>query len=345
MKSISASLARMADHSIASGTDPDEVWPGSPPVTDGPWIRPSTSFPAEPRWGHLDGLQLGIAPLRGPRGLLRIYAPYLGHDRMRLVNFVAVEPVPAGSTARGLSELEQSSLDPVPGKRFWSADDPSDATPADPQRPARGVVDLDADGVARLTVYVLVEPFDNGADVYVRVRFRADRPHEVALAAFRREGSAELAACVLTATMGNYARLRRLHLAQRTVTPAELWPGFTGTGFADHARFPLGELRRDGDAAIVTATPDEIDLGAVRYSDDTKEHWKYTGTRAVQGWRADEPAEALAVLVNARWAYWASSSPIPGGPSYENFELYEPFRQGAEYRFSVEPMEPEPPIP
>ena len=308
------------------------------PVAEVPWIRPSTAFPAEPRWGHEHGLQVGIAPLAGPRGLLRIYAPYLGHDRMTVINYVAVEPIPAGQTTRGLSELEQSALDGERGKRFWGADDPVDPEPRDPQRPDRGVIET-IDGVETLTVFILVERFDNGADVYVRVRFRADRPHEIAVAGFRRETSVPLAACVLTATMGNYARLRRLQLAGRTVTPADLWPGFSGTDFAQHARFGLAELSRDGQAALVTATPDEDDLTLAGYSADTNDHWKYAGRRATQGWRADDPGPGLEVWVNARWAYWASSSPIPGGPSYENIELYEPFRQGAEYRFKVEPLD------
>jgi hypothetical protein len=34
--------------------------------------------------------------------------------------------------------------------------------------------------------------------------------------------------------------------------------------------------------------------------------------------------------------YWNSKSPIPGGVSFENFELVSPFRQGEEFVFSVE---------
>lgn len=71
------------------------------------------------------------------------------------------------------------------------------------------------DGVQRLRVVVHVERFDNGAEVDVAVSFRTDRPHEVALSPCRRDGSVELDHCILTATMGNFARLRRLHLADR----------------------------------------------------------------------------------------------------------------------------------
>jgi hypothetical protein len=242
------------------------------------WVRPGAELAGEkgaPRWGHRDGLQVGLAPLPGPRGLIRVFAPYLGHPRERLLNFVAVEPIPAGVDRRGFSELEASALDGVPGKRFWSADSPDDTAPGDPLDPAPGVVET-AGGAERLTVFVMVERFDSGADVYVRVRFDERRPHEVALAVFARPASVPLSRLVLTATMGNWARLRRLRLRDRVVEPRELWPGHTGDGFTGHAMFGLGELGRGpGGAAVVTATPDEDDPAAAQYAAGTHEHWRY----------------------------------------------------------------------
>lgn len=44
-------------------------------------------------------------------------------------------------------------------------------------------------------------------EVVVRVWLRADRAREVPLAASLRDGAAPLESCVLTATMGNFARL------------------------------------------------------------------------------------------------------------------------------------------
>ena len=278
------------------------------------WVRPG----AEPRWGHAEGLQIGLAPLPGPRGLIRVYAPYLGHGPQRVVNFIAIEPTPAGATARGYSELEWSALDDAPGKRIRCGDvEVRDET---------------------LTVDLSVERFDNGAHVHVRARFRADRPYEVAVAGFHHADSVPLDRLTLSATMGNWARLRRLHLAGGTVTPAELWPGFTGDGFTAHARFGLASLRRDADgAAVVTATTDEADPTAAPYVDGTAAHWRYLGRTAVQGWRAADPDPDLEVLVNGRACYWASAHPIPGGVSFENFELGAAYRPGQEYVFSVEP--------
>ncbi|MBO0981655.1 hypothetical protein IPV10_13965 [Microbacterium sp. SD291] len=252
------------------------------------------------------------------------------------MNFIAVEPIPRGETERGYSELEPSTLDPGQnGKRLWSADDAASAERGDTPAPARGTIES-VDGVETLTVWIGVERFDNGADVRVRVRFFADRPHEVEVAGFANAASVPLSTLVLTATMGNWARLRRLHLADRVVTPAELWPGFSGTAFTEHGRFPLGALTRDGNAAVVSASGDEDDPWSVEYSADTATHWHFLGRRAVQTWRVEDPHPDLEVLVNARWAYWASASPIPGGPAYENFEIVEPFREGAAFRFSVE---------
>lgn len=306
------------------------------------WLRPPDDPAAEPRWGHQAGLQVGIQPLPGPRGLIRVFTPYLEHPPGRLVNFIAVEPILAGTTTRGYSELEPSALDPGErGKRLWSADDHDSArlpaTAAPIPAPARGVVET-IDGTETLTVWIGVERFDNGAQVTVRVRFFADRPHEVEVSGYAEPTSAPLDHLILTATMGNWSRLRMLHLADRVVTPGELWPGFSGTAFTEHARFGLSELRRDGDAVTVSATGDEGDPWAVEYATDTAQHWRFVGQKAVQTWRVDDPHPALEALVNARWSFWASASPIPGGPAFENIEIVEPFRQGAALRFSVEPL-------
>jgi hypothetical protein len=308
-----------------------------PPVVEGRWLRPSSSSPAVPRWGHAEGLQIGLAPLPGPRGLLRVYAPYLGHPESVVINYVAIEPIPRGRTERGLSELERSQLDGVSGKRLWSVDNLEDNAPRSPSSPARGIVEQ-ADGVETLRVFVLSEPFGNGARVAVRLSFRADRPHEVGLATHRLDGSVELDRCILTATMGNYARLRRLHLADRVATPQELWPDFAGAGFTPHARFRLADLSRDPHgAALASATTDEPNPAEADYAFGTRRHWRYQGAKARQTWRVEIPDPRLEVLVNARRVYWSSLAPIPGGASFENFEMSSPFEEGGEFWFGVEP--------
>jgi hypothetical protein len=309
------------------------------PERDGSWVRPAASTPAQPVWGHADGLRVGLAPMPGPRGLLRIYAPYLQHPSGRMINFIAVEPIVVGRDGRGYSELEPSRLDGVRGKRFWSADDPSDSQPRLAEHPARGVLSR-RDDVECLDLFILIERFDNGAHPYLNVCFRSDRPYEVGIASFAHGDSAPLRFCVLTATMGNYARLRRLHLANRVVLAHELWPRYHGDGFAPARQFPLADLTRTPQGhAIVSATPEEAEPENATYAPFTASGWKYTGRRAVQSWRCEDPSEQLAVGVNGRTKYWASRSPIPGGISFENFEMVEPMRDGQRFWFGVKPEE------
>ena len=309
----------------------------SPPVVEGLWVRPSGVFPAQPVWGHAEGLRVGLWPMAGPRGLLRIYAPYLGHRDDRMINYIAVEPIVASGFRRGFSELERSVLDDEDGLRFWSTDSPGDPAPREPTSPARGV--LSADGnVEILAVYVFVEPYANGARVYLQLTFRSDRPYEIGIATFTQEGSVPLAACVVTATMGNYARLRLLHLREGPIHAGDLWPDFDGLGFAPRVCFPLEDLLTTPQGgALFVAVPDEEDPAAAVYAPKTFIGWKYTGEVATQTWRHENPPSELRGCVNARSVYWASASPIPGGISLENFELVEPFREGSEVWFGVVP--------
>ena len=311
-----------------------------PPEIDGPWLRPSPLWPATPRWGHPDGLQLGLHPLGGPRGLLRIYARHLDLLDDHVINFIAVEPTVRGQSRRGYSELEHSDLDDQPGKRFWSVDEISDTTVRSATEPSRGTVHED-----RLEVIIGVERFANGTEVALVARFTANRPYELELTAVRRTSSAALDTCILTATMGNYARLRQLHLADRVVTPDDLWPGFDGTAFTEHASFGVAELPRDADGSVVvSATPDEADPAAAHYDDEVQAHWRYRGRLARQTWGLREPSDAVVAQVNARRVYWASTAAIPGGAAFENVELVEPYRDDRTFCFRVEPLSGQPGI-
>jgi hypothetical protein len=256
-----------------------------------------------------------------------------------MINFIAVEPIVIGQHRRGFSELEPSQLDGVRGKRFWSVDNPQDLSPRPPEHPARGVISR-KDSVETLQVFIIVEPFNNGAHPYLRLRFRSDQPREVGIASFAQRDSKPMRSCVLTATMGNYARLRRLHLADRVVLSTDLWPRFGGDGFAPVKRFPLDQLRRTPEGhAVVAATTDESEPEKADYAPFTFKGWRYLGRRAVQYWRCEAPQEDLFVRVNGRTKYWASRSPIPGGISFENFEMVAPMRDGQQFWFGVKPQE------
>ena len=313
------------------------------PVADGIWLRPAKSEASIPMWGFVDGIRVGIAPIPGPRGLLRIFTPYMGQPEARLINFMAIEPIPEGSVYRGLSELEHSGLDDQQGKRFWSSNDSLACEPLDPTCPARGVIET-IDGQETLTVYIFSEPFENGAKVYVRLRFYANRPHEFELATYARKDSEPLRNCILTATMGNWARLRHLYLRKgEKKVSTEIWPDYKDIHFAPHDSTTVDQMIRDRrtDTYYYIAAPNEKDPVNVTYDPKTTPNWFYQGDVGTQYWYKHNPDPELLGLVNGRYCYWASEAPIPGGISYENFELLEPFRQGATFVFGIEPMEPE----
>jgi len=326
---------------FAAVANPDKSWKElAPPEVNGVWIQPARNKPARPVWGNVNGLQVGLSPMPGPRGLLRIYTPYLGHSEGIMINYVAIEPIPAGTKFRGFSELEMSTIDNKQGKRFWSSDDSLAFVPGQEEYPARGLVSGIGDKQA-LTVFIFVEPFQNGAKVYIRLRFLKERPYEVEIATFKQKGSAPLKHCVVTATMGNFARLRNIYLEKVTKSTGALWSDYSGDAFAPHVVFPMKEMIRDWNGgAWFIAAPNEKNPSDVEYSLGTNLHWKYKGKVATQYWHSKNPDPSLEGLVNGRIVYWASNSPIPGGIAIENFEMKEAFRNGATYVFGINPSLP-----
>ncbi len=318
-----------------------DPWDLAQPVTNGIWLQPAQGTKAQPIWGFAEGISVGIAPLPGPRGLLRIYTPYLDHDPLVVTNFIAIEPIDKAKGIRGLSELEPSKLDGVRGKRFWSGNTPQRPSFPDRYYPAAGVIEGQGNKQT-LTVYIFCEKFDNGADVYLRLRFNAGKPYEFELTTFTGEGCVPLNECILTATMGNKARLRTLYLAGgATKSAGALWPDYRDSNFTLHDHTPVAEMIEDGQGGVwFVAAPDETDPAAAVYASDTHEHWKYKGKVATQYWYCPRPQPGMRGVVNGRYCYWASKSPIPGGISFENFELMEQFQPGQSYIFGIIPQAP-----
>ena len=311
------------------------------PDTAGNWIQPSECIPAMPIWGHAKGVSVGLAPLPGPRGLLRIYAPYLNEYPPSVVNFIAFEPIPLNSEERGFSELEKSKLDDVNGKRFWSSNNSNGYNPKSPVEPARGEISI-AKGQEVLTVFIHSEKFDNGAMLYIRLRFFENEPYQLELTTYSSPESVKLKNFIVTATMGNKMRLRNLHLKDEKISSLKIWPDYKSIHFTEHAIFPIEKLIHDNVGKVYFITsPNEDCLQGVIYPEGTKQHWKYQGKTATQYWICNSPHAELKGIVNGRFVYWASKSPIPGGISIENFELKEPFRQGATYVFGIDPRKPE----
>jgi hypothetical protein len=304
----------------------------------GRWIIPSDCFPALPVWGHKEGIRIGIAPTPGPRGLIRIYTPYLGHREDKMINFIAIEPIVLGDDQRGFSELEMSEQDGVRGKRLWSGNRPECRDPASPTSPARGLIEV-IDGVETLTLYLFTETFQNGARPYVRVRFYENSPYELELTTYCCPGSKELEHLILTTTMGNFARLRRLYLSDSVKHSTELWPLYDDVHFTDHDSTPIESMIKDNNGgAYFIAEPDESNPAKASYAPGTGKNWIYCGKKATQYWYVPNPDPSMVGLVNGRYTYWESNTPIPGGVAFENFEIKSPFKQGEKFLFGVVPF-------
>jgi len=302
------------------------------------WVRAGLDT-NQPVWGLRGGLQLAIYPAGfrgeagGPRGLIRLGYPVLAGGRYDLVNFLAVEPVVGGR--KGFSELEFSRLDHAQGKRFWSI-------PAAPAIETAGVLDSGrlrtvGPGVEELAVCLGVEKFDNGAHVRVEVAQRSDVAEEIWLTIRAEPDSAPLEYCIFTATMGNLVRTRQLWLQTGTVNSRELYPHYRDTGFCPHTSFPLNRLHvtTAGDV-MVAVTTDEKDPASV-FPFPGSRHWYYGGMPVTQYWKKPKGAYRadLHAAVNARYTYWQSRQPIPGGVAFENFELRERFFPGQTFVFGI----------
>jgi hypothetical protein len=287
----------------------------------------------------MDGISVGLWPTRGPRGLFRIYAPYLGQARLRSVNFVSIEPVVNG--VRGQSELEKGMESGKTGLSMTSGDTLEAALKGDERNPAQGRIEK-IDGKEALTFFVATERFRNGAHPVIQVVLRKDRPEEIGFRIFAAPDSAPMTSCVLSATMGNYGRLRKLWLRNHVATAGELWPQFVADplGFAPWRQFSARDLLRKANQVIVAASPDEADLAGAKYGADVPMNWHYTGKPATHYWRT-EAEPGVVARVNGRTTYWRNNGRIPGGVAYENFEMEAPFKSGQTFWFGVTPEKPE----
>jgi hypothetical protein len=302
------------------------------------WIRPIAPGQAL-IWGRRDGLVFGLPSpggMRGPRGPIRV--GLLGKNgEAELINFIAVEPVARGVGSRfsrmAFSELEMSELDAGErGKRLWVENVAGELTtlPAKPQP------------VQRLSVRIEVEGFTaNRARVFVIASIYSDRPHELELTVHHHDDSAHIEELTLTATMGNYERLRYLWLKDRVIDSRELYAGYSGDGFIDKENYPRDEMLTYGDGdALVLATTNEENPSGVEVTE--RPSWTYRSIKLTQYWRV--PAwhiqPDLRVKVNGRRVYWSSTTPIPGGLSFENFEVRQRYAPGQAFVFGLTPKQP-----
>jgi hypothetical protein len=277
---------------------------------------------------------LDARPDGGPRGLIRV--GYKEGGKYYLINYVAIEPLVGGS--RGFSELEKGG-DGKPGKRFWVGDDIKDGGVGKPGN-VSGRVRITPSGRV-LTFAVHVEPFHNGARPIVEVSLFERFPERVRFRTFSGPGGKAMAQCVLTATMGNQSRCRWLWLKSAAVFAPRLYEGYEGTDFVEKKSYPLSELHRTVAGDVVAAIcPNESEPREVWPLSSGA--WHHDGKWMAQFWLKPKGTETagLHCRVNGRRTYWAGDTPIPGGISYENFELREEFRPGSEVWFGYTTASP-----
>jgi hypothetical protein len=248
-----------------------------------------------------------------------------------LVNFIAIEPIIDGR--RGFSELERSQLDGVPGKCIRAEGPGSVAT----TNLFPGQLRKLSDGQEELEVALQVEKFENGAHVRLVIVQRSDRPDEIQLSVFQEPDSSPLEYCILTATMGNMARTRELWLDHKVVSSLKLYPDYKGTGFAPHREYPLSRLHRTAAGGVLVAVTNDEQEPASVYPFPNSRLWYYAGSKVTQYWAKEAGSfrDDLLAVVNARYTYWQSSRPIPGGIAFENFEVRERFYQGQKFIFGI----------
>lgn len=302
------------------------------------WVRAGQTTNS-PLWGIEGGLKFALHPGGftggdgGPRGLIRLGYPTLPAGGCDLVNFIAVEPIVAGS--KGFSELEKSSFDQKNGKLFWTGDISEPAVQSPHLDP--GTLSTVAVGVEELSIIVFVEKFNNGAHVRLKLSQRSDAPDELKLTVESEADSAPIETCILTATMGNKARTRLLFLNDGPVSSLQLYPNYQDVHFADHSLFNLDRLPRAPNGDVVVAIANDESDPAAAQPFGRPSFWDYQGTKVTQYWRkpSAEIRPDLTAGVNARFTYWMGRQPIPGGIAFENFELREPFQSGQSFLFGI----------
>jgi hypothetical protein len=137
--------------------------------------------------------------------------------------------------------------------------------------------------------------------------------------------------------MGNKARTRLLWLKGEVVNSRQSYPIYHDLGFAAERIFPLARLFHTAEGGVLVAvTNDEQNPAAVFPFPGTR-LWYYGGAKVTQYWRKPPGTfrGGLAAAVNARYVYWRSKQPVPGGIAYENFELREPFSEGQCFVFGI----------
>lgn len=326
------------------------------------WIQPESDKDAA-LWGIRNGIVFSLWPYGietnkglfggGPRGLIRLGIERGGN--MYLLNFLAIEPIVNGKIE--FSEISPSQIDEKWGKLMWASDEET-ASPFYPTANTSGIIshpDPEHPKVEELSLYVFMEKFISGAHPYLKLSIRSDHPQEICIQVFNRADSEQMDYCNITATMGNYARLRQLHFKDEVIDAKTLYRNYEGIDFIEKDTYPAAKLLRSkrGDRFAFATTNENLEeLG--KWPTDSlanvKRNWYYrVPVKLTQYWRKEQVAENAQwrVRVNGRAKYWSGGSrdannylAIPGGPAFENFELQEKYLRGQKSFFGITEMSP-----
>lgn len=321
------------------------------------WIRPS-SRTSPSVWGIKGGIVFSIWPYGvetdasafggGPRGLVRVGYEFRG--KTYLINFIAIEPVVNGKLE--FSEISPSQVDQKWGKLMWASGN-EDPKTFEPYSSTPGIIDTFKENnisVKKLSVYIFMEKFSNGAHPYLKLSIRSDRPEELGIEVFEKDGSAKMERCVVTATMGNYARLRNIYLKGQVISSRKIFNEYNDVHFVEKESYPYTLFIKDknGDLIVPSETNEEFaELAAWPQEESylTRVSWRYRPPfKLTQYWRKESTKfdSSLKLRVNGRSYYWAGGTNdkskyirIPGGVAFENFELRENFYQGQKFYFGL----------
>jgi hypothetical protein len=319
------------------------------------WIRPQSITDA-PFWGIKNGITVSLWPAAaesarsdgGPRGLLRIGYNYMGTNF--LINFIAIEPVVDDDME--FSEVSPSAVDGKWGKFIWAADSITNNHYTGNANTRGTITHPDAlhPGVEELSFYLFMEQFKNDAHPYIKISIRSDAPGELCMQVFNEENSAGMQRCALTATMGNYSRLRLLYLKNNVVDAGKLFAGYNDIDFIEKQPYSYNELlrTRDGDyIALIESNEDFAQLADWPQQPPyfLRNGWRYRPFyKLTQYWRKplQNADSSLTVRVNGRVKYWGGESnnaadyiDIPGGAAFENFELRDNYHAGEKFVFGL----------
>jgi len=319
------------------------------------WIRPQRITDA-PLWGIRNGITVSLWPAAaeltksdgGPRGLLRIGYNYMGSDF--LINFIAIEPVVNDDME--FSEISPSAVDGKWGKFIWAADSIGNNHYTGNANTRGTITHPDAlhPNVEELSFYLFMEQFKNGAHPYIKISMRSDAPGELCMQVFNEENSAVMQRCALTATMGNYSRLRLLYLKGNVVDSRKLFAGYNDIDFIEKQPYNYNEMLRTKQGDYIAVAESNEDFAQLADWPQQpayllKNSWRYRPFfRLTQYWKkpAQDADSSLIIRVNGRAKYWSGGSSnaanyidIPGGPAFENFELRDKYHAGEKFVFGL----------